>query len=598
MGSFDSKYLSFACAGVLALFVGACGASTVGGKDAGAPPQALMLFPKQAELASIADKPMPKVDLPKTAPAMDEWGMAATPDASKSLDIWAPTSDWDKMFAKVVDASSAKPQLTTAMACVAQEVGQFYLEHKAPPDMSVERFMTAACGNVIPHVRIGYITLDVPANVPDDVLFKDGGPKFEPLLSKYLSTEMTHAGFWFGRRGNQVAALVVSAKEQATLKPGALAPNDRGDVIIEGRVQQSAQSFSGYINQGTGAAVRCAVDMSVPRPAFRIVCPMDPKDDVAWVQVSFLPPKRALGSIFLQTLVRRTPDVQPRYTTMKYGAPALVKTQEEFTTVVADSLNRARKSAGLAPVKVARAESVTAAKVAPHYFAAAFGAEEPRNADVIAMGLLAGWDVQGMIRDAHFVSVTATTLDANRWLAMALEMPIGRHTLFAREMDEVALGPAIMTDQGITGALAVGYRLHRGANHADDQTYLLARVKQARQSMGLSEPKRILNYAPIMNEELARLNAGTVTPHAAMENILQRSVASTNMSTRILMIQTSSLDELELPDEVLRQPSLRLDIGVTHFKAPGAAWAQYAIVVVFVAQDQSADSERVASVAP
>lgn len=589
-----SQWLSFVSCCTLASSVIACGASTGGGGQA----QALMVFPKQDALSSIAAQPAPKIDLPKTAPAMDELSEVASPEASKSLDIWQPTSDWDKMFVKVVEGSAVKPQLTNAMSCVAKAIGEFYLEHKAPPDMSVERFYLAVCGNLVPDVRVGYVTLDVPASVPDDELFKNGGPKFEPLLGKYLLPNTTHAGFWFGRKGNQVISLVVSAKEEATIKSPTLTPNEQGDVVIEGRVNQAAQSLSGYINQGTSKAVMCAVDMSVPRPDFRIVCPMDPKDDVAWVQLFSLPPQRALGTVFLQALAKRTPEVVPRYAAVKYGAPAIVKTPEEFTNVVFDSLNKARKSAGLNAVKMAKGESVTAAKVAPHYFASAYGTEEPRNADIIALGLLAGWDVQGMIRDAHFVSTTATTMDANRWLAMALEMPMGRHTLFAPEMDEVALGPAILSEQGVTGALAIGYRFHRGADHSNDKAFLFSRVIQARQSMGLPEPKRLLNYGPIIDEELAQLNAGKLTPRDAMNNIVQRSVESTNLGTRALMVQTSSLQELQLPDEILRKKTLRMDIGVTHFKAPGAAWAQYAIVVVFVDDQIVADSDQVALLQP
>jgi len=153
-----------------------------------------------------------------------------------------------------------------------------------------------------------------------------------------------------------------------------------------------------------------------------------------------------------------------------------------------------------------------------------------------------------------------------------------------------------MSAQGMTGALAIGYRFIRGpADHTDDETYLFSRVKQARQSMGLPEPKRILNYAPILDKELGRLNAGQVTPREAMDNILQNSVDATHMSTRAFMAQTSNFEALELPEEILRKPSLRMDIGVTHFKAPGAAWAQYAIVVLFVDDQMTADTEQVAS---
>lgn len=49
--------------------------------------------------------------------------------------------------------------------------------------------------------------------------------------------------------------------------------------------------------------------------------------------------------------------------------------------------------------------------------------------------------------------------------------------------------------------------------------------------------------------------------------------------------RSPSLEELEVPDEVLRQQTLQLDIGVTHHKAPGAAWAQYTILVIYAMWD-------------
>jgi len=38
---------------------------------------------------------------------------------------------------------------------------------------------------------------------------------------------------------------------------------------------------------------------------------------------------------------------------------------------------------------------------------------------------------------------------------------------------------------------------------------------------------------------------------------------------------------------VLRQPLLALDIGVTHHKGQGAAWAQYTILVVYAQFDKN-----------
>jgi hypothetical protein len=371
-------------------------------------------------------------------------------------------------------------------------------------------------------------------------------------------------------------------------------PNDQGEILIEGR-NESAQYFTGYINQGTSKTVSCDVDMSVKIPAFRIVCHMDAQDETAWVQLLAVPPKRALGTVFAQALVRRSTDVKPRYAAMKFGDAAPVKTPQEFTTKVIQSLNQARETAGLTKLTLAKTESTTAATVASHYFAASFGAAEPQQADQIALGLLAGWDVGGMIRSASFVSNSAATLDANRWLSMALEMPIGRHTLFDPDIEQVAFGPAVMVAEGHTDAVAIGYRFHHDKNHATDEQALFARVMQSRKRMSLSPPTRILNFEPILDDELIKVQTGTASLEDATNNAMKRCVESTQMGMSGFVIQASSLDELQLPDNLLRQRKLRMDIGVTHFKAPGAAWAQYAIVVLFATDvGGTDDSERVA----
>jgi hypothetical protein len=53
-------------------------------------------------------------------------------------------------------------------------------------------------------------------------------------------------------------------------------------------------------------------------------------------------------------------------------------------------------------------------------------------------------------------------------------------------------------------------------------------------------------------------------------------------SSRGIVVEATSLDALEIPAEVLSQANLQLEIGVTHYKPPGAAWAQLVIIVVYI----------------
>ena len=58
-----------------------------------------------------------------------------------------------------------------------------------------------------------------------------------------------------------------------------------------------------------------------------------------------------------------------------------------------EELNALRARAGLAAVSYAESESATAARVAPHYFGALLGTGPETVADVVMLGLIAGYDV-------------------------------------------------------------------------------------------------------------------------------------------------------------------------------------------------------------
>src|SRR5262249_29695473 len=99
--------------------------------------------------------------------------------------------------------------------------------------------------------------------------------------------------------------------------------------------------------------------------------------------------------------------------------------------------------------------------------------------------------------------------------------------------------------------------------------------------MGLPAPKRLGAIAAAMTEELAAVREGKRPPRDALQRVLQRASTDYGMAMNGYIIEASSLEELEIPEDVLRQPVLALDIGVTHHKAEGAAWAQYTILVVY-----------------
>jgi len=537
-------------------------------------------FTSPAALTAIEQRPAVPPPIPKTAP-VDLWQIAQAPPPDSAQLPWQPKEPWETKFAEVAASVQHRPRLTLAMRCIAAELARFHLQYQAGADASIRRFLIGGCGALVPNIQVEYFTAQAPANLSDAQVYEQMVSRMRDELVKRLSNGVDTAGFGYGRRDDRVVGYLVTGHEEAQIKPFSLVPSADGEVVIEGRLNQPAQYVEAYINQGNAGVQSCDTDLSVARPSFRFICRPAAQDETASIQMLYAPPGHVLATEFAQALVRRSSDTSPSYEVVRYADPTPVSSPEEFARVAIQQLNRVRKMAGLPEVTLAARESATATKLAPHYFAAALGVAEPRQADFIALGLLAGWDVGGMIRGASLMSSLASTLDAGRWLTSALETPVGRYTLLSPDIEQIAFGPMVLPKEGAIGAVVTGYRFHRGIDHTDDVNMLLTRVVQSRRRMGLPPPLRLGTIIAVMNEKLTAVREGRKLPRDALEEVLQRASTSFGVAMNGYIIEASSLDELEIPEEVLRQPMLYLDIGVTHHKAEGGAWAQYTILVVY-----------------
>ncbi|MGK3999428.1 hypothetical protein [Sorangium sp. So ce1024] len=538
-------------------------------------------FPSHAALKAIEAKPAALPALPREVAVDGSWAPEDAPPVLAGDEAWEPAGAWDAAFRDAVSGAERPPRVIRALSCTARELGRFMLEHKAPPPESLRRFMSAACGSMNDVGGYAFVGGEVPPTETDEEVLARWGGGFRERVAAAIQGGAQVAGFSFERREGRAVATAVFAAEDAQFKPFSPVPDARGEVTIEGRMTRPAEQVSAYVNRGRAGVAACDVDLSVQRPAFRVICRPDPADRSAWIQLVYTAPKRVLATPFAQVLARRAGEA-PVYQDDAHAGSRPVASADEFTRAVLEQLNAARASVGLRPVTLAARESATAARLAPHYFAAALGQGEKPDADVIALGLLAGWEVEGTIRGGSFVSsYSPRGLDAGRWLSAALEMPMGRLTLFAPDIEQVALGPLVTRGPDGLGAVVTGYRFHHGSDHTADVNLLLTRVIEARRRMGMSAPKRLAALEGAMKEELALVHAGASDTRSALDAVMQSAVQQFGRNMRGFAIETTSLDTLELPPELLRQRALHLDIGVTHHRPKGAAWAQYVILVVF-----------------
>jgi hypothetical protein len=558
---------------------------------AGVASRPIVEFPSQAQLAALEAKPVTLPALQTADVPPEGWRVEQAGDPADPVDgPWTPRGPWEKAFARAYSAVGHSSELTRAMACAARELGRFYLEKQAPPPEPLQQFLTAACGVFAPSVGFQSLKDTVAEKDGDDQLLARWNDQVFANLVTRLPVDAKHVGFWFGRSHGLAVALMAFDAAPVELQPLSPMPDANGDVTIEGRLDGAAEYIVGFANQGRFGVTACLVDPSVPRPEFRITCRMAPGDDMAWMQVVYAPPRSVLAQPIVQVLARRDLRRPLVYLQTAHAGSRPVTDPATFGPAALAGLNAVRAEAGLAPVRLADAQSAAAARVARHYFAAALGPSEVAEAmpdglkamNTIALGLLAGWQVVGTIRDGTFFSALVPhTRDAGRWIDSALAMPIGRKALMAPDIDEVALGPALFDSPPAIGAVVCSYRFHRSNDHTADVNQVLSRIMSARQRINLPPPVRLEGMDAELRRRLGRVQAGELTPRTALQASLNEATTRYGVSMQGIVIEATSLDALEIPAQVLSQSNLQLEVGVTHYKPPGAAWAQLVIVVVF-----------------
>ena len=548
------------------------------------PSRPVVEFPRPEALAAIegAPAPTPKVnDAPMPA---EGWTVDLGDRPATAHEPWVPSSALDRVVADALARRPGKPpQLREAMTCVARELGRYLIDQKVAPPVRLRTFVLGACGAVATSVGWTSVTGTAPPSTTADAL----APAWRKLLEEMvggLSGNPTDAGFALVRKGNDLLGVLAYAQVRVRFEPFTPVASESNDLTLEGELDGPADRIVAYVNHGRHAAATCFVDPAVARPRFRIMCEVQPSDETTRVQVLYAPPRRALATPVAEVLVRRAGARAVSYRHVPYASPQPAASAADFAPRAVDRLNQVRGEAGLKAVKLAAAQTAAATRVAPHYLAGVLGNGKPEDVDTIVLGLLAGWQVKsGMIRDASFIStVVSGAHDVGLWLDSTLESPHGRVALLDPSIDELALGPMLLSSPDAAGAMVVGYRFHRGSDHTRDVQRLLGRSVVARKRRALPPPARLAGMDEVMRSELAEVHAGKQSPSEALQAVLDWGAARFGNHTRGYVVEATSLDSVEIPEDVLAQPTLHLDFGVTHHRPPGAAWGQLVILVVHI----------------
>ncbi|HTY16891.1 MAG TPA: hypothetical protein VMH82_04095 [Myxococcota bacterium] len=549
-------------------------------------------FPSRDELGRLSDRPLPATPAPDLV-RVDSWDLAGPfPERVGEEPITNPDA-WEQLL---IEAASQRAGLVVAsesMRCAARELGRFHVERGGQPDPGLQSFLLSRCGATGVQVEFGSLRGTVAPGESDAALLARWHEQAVVLLRDHLGAGARAVGIWFGRHGDEAVLLLASSQRRVHLEPVSAVPDADGNVVLRGEVLIPAQSIDGLVNQGRYRVTACQADPSVHLPRFAFRCPTEKDDESAWISLMARPPGRVLGEDVLDVLAR--PGGQPvaSYRRPRYGRSASIASKEEFSKRLLVELNRVRQQADAPPLALEPKESEVAERLASPYFGSYLGTADPALGDVAALGLMAGWDVSGTIRDAGVGgALVIGTSDIEAWLAQALEQPNVRSTLLDPARSRLAVGPIVSPKDEYLAAMVATYALYGGADPSAELEAFRTHLDRAYAARNLPAPIDDPDVGAVAARHVANVQSGTRTPDVALRELLAEAGARVHAPVRGWVLEGASPDDVALPDEIFEQGVRRVAAAVGYYRPAGSAWGRTLVLLVILPEGSLRSVER------
>ncbi len=539
-------------------------------------------FPSQEQIDQLRDAPPPGHVLQLDARPVDEWRLAGPFPERVGAIPYSDDTPWGQLLAEVVARRAGLVASTEAMHCVARELGRFLLAHRGRPTESLKRFIQGRCHATVADVAFGYVDGRVPEGFDEAVLFSHWKGAIETTIERGVQGGPRSVGIWFGHDGGQAVAVVAYGRREVRVEPFDPFAGKDHRVEIEGEALNPSVRVSALVNRGRFGVQRCQRREGVEPPRFHFTCEVDPKDSVAAGALSITPPERLLSRAGLSLLLwpgKSTVDV---YRAPRYAEPRTVADGSAVPADFVELLNRVRKEAGLGRVELDPVQSEAARELAPHFFAAMFDQAPGLTADLVVLGMIAGWGVDGVVESGHFSAAwVVRSNDLGRLLSNALEYPVSREALLAEGIDRVAVGSLLDTTSGREALAAVfgTYSLFSSESHAETARRVYEQLDAARGKQGLGEARRLDELEGLFQRAASMVGSGS-EPADAMNMLLRESVDLLRAPVSGWVAEVRDLDQIDFPKEYLTSPTLRVGVAVTHKRRDGEPWGHYVVMLV------------------
>ena len=530
-------------------------------------------FPTQDKLEDLAEAPFQGTVFDRDVQDVESWDLTGPFPDRLDERRFEDASPWGALLTDAAERRAGLVLPTEAMHCVAREIGAFYLEMGGVPSRNLKRYIAARCQAGVEKVGIRYLHTDIRPKITNAQLFAQWREHFAAMITEQLVGGPVTAGVWFGRTQEDAIALVATGTRAVRLDPVETALGADHRVVVRGETLRPSEEIWAVMNHGRYGTTRCEREPEVALPRFHFTCDANPGDTSAWLILEVRPPGRLMGRIAANLLVWPSGETDDVYRRPSFGDTEPVKNEETAAQGFVAMLNSVRGSAELSELTLDIAQSKTATALAPHFFSAWFDASAGAKADLVALGMIAGWEVDGIVQNAQMsASWAPQSNDLSTLLATALEYPSSREVLLSPEADRIAIGPLLERNEENAAIAAIfgTYSLFSEEDHDANVQRVFRQLREARGERGRRAPQIAVDVAHLSIMAASDVQAGA-DPKGSLGDLIQASAEVLQRPVQGWVAQVSDLADLRFPEDFLINPDISVAIGVSHFKPEGEA---------------------------
>lgn len=531
-------------------------------------------FPKATTLEKIASRPSPdSTKSMEAAPlSVSTWQLEGPfPDVAGAGTMQLSDALHTGVYSRL---KTSRPNivLTPNMLCFAREYGRFLGAHGERPQLDLQAFMAGRCG-VWATPSVTFMTQDAGTPLP-----APNGATIDQLVGSLpQSSDRGELGVWFG--SGEKHQVLISAFAVPRVQLSKLAHNEE-TVRLAGQLLDATGWLQSHATVGALGFRACVPSpgSTARLPAFDLSCPVDSNDPSTVIDLAAGAPDAVLGARVLSLVV---PLADPVSSTYQASEITGIANQGDLVA----QLNAVRQHLELPALQNVPAQSQVAKALLPHYFGAA-AAGETRATELIALGLMAGWDVEGPIRDANFASFMARRGDHSPSLLAELTyFPSTRSTLLDPNASKLAIATMKAPDSETVGGYVTTYTLFEDRRYKQYEVALLDELDRHRAAKNIGPVERVSgsdtdkDLDPIMT----KLTKGKITPSEGMDKVLSTYASKLQRNFRGFILGTMVIDGWmpTFPADLVDAKKVAVTARVGYYTAKGTSWGQYVVYLIY-----------------